>query len=245
MRAPRFLGLGLAGAILLGLVPPASSAESAFTGVAHSIDGDSLYVGGREVRLFGIDAPEYHQTCTREGRPWACGAEAAKQLSALVTNKQVRCEQVDTDEHGRIVARCTAGPVDLNRTMVATGYATAYRYYSLDYASAEESARVHRRGIWAGTFEMPRQYRQEEAHSPQGEATRRASERSNVRHGVARQRASNSAPPNGCMIKGNRGRHGWIYHLPGMPYYAQTHAEQWFCSERDARAAGYRRSRAY
>jgi hypothetical protein len=45
-----------------------------------------------------------------------------------------------------------------------------------------------------------------------------------------------------CVIKGNRGLHGWIYHVPGMPYYAETRAEEVFCSEAAARAAGYRRA---
>ena len=49
----------------------------------------------------------------------------------------------------------------------------------------------------------------------------------------------------GCAIKGNRSRRGeWIYHLPGMPYYEETRAEEMFCSEAEAQAAGYRRSRA-
>jgi hypothetical protein len=47
----------------------------------------------------------------------------------------------------------------------------------------------------------------------------------------------------GCLIKGNRNRKGqWIYHLPGMPYYVPTRAEEWFCSEAEAQAAGYRRA---
>jgi hypothetical protein len=45
------------------------------------------------------------------------------------------------------------------------------------------------------------------------------------------------------VIKGNRGSHGWIYHVPGMPYYEKTQAEEIFCTEDQARAAGYRRAR--
>jgi hypothetical protein len=45
------------------------------------------------------------------------------------------------------------------------------------------------------------------------------------------------------MIKGNRGSNGWIYHLPGMPYYGRTRAEEMFCSEAAAQAAGYRRAK--
>jgi hypothetical protein len=53
-----------------------------------------------------------------------------------------------------------------------------------------------------------------------------------------------AAPAAGsCSIKGNRNRKGqWIYHLPGMPYYAQTRAEEMFCTEAQAQAAGYRRA---
>jgi len=53
-----------------------------------------------------------------------------------------------------------------------------------------------------------------------------------------------------CSIKGNisieTGER--IYHVPGQTYYAQTkispdHGERYFCSEADAIAAGWRRSR--
>jgi hypothetical protein len=53
-----------------------------------------------------------------------------------------------------------------------------------------------------------------------------------------------------CRIKGNvsidsRER---IYHVPGQMFYEDTrispeYGERWFCSEADARAAGWRRSR--
>lgn len=46
-----------------------------------------------------------------------------------------------------------------------------------------------------------------------------------------------------CLIKGNHSRRGdWIYHLPGMPYYDDTRAEAYFCTEAQAQAAGYRRA---
>lgn len=56
---------------------------------------------------------------------------------------------------------------------------------------------------------------------------------------------SASPPPGQCRIKGNHSRRGeLIYHLPGMPYYEQTRAEAMFCSEAEAQAAGFRRSKA-
>jgi endonuclease YncB( thermonuclease family) len=220
----------IAAMALLACAPAA--AEPPFFGVGKAKDGDSLIVGPREVRLFGIDAPEWDQTCTRDGKPWSCGEAAADQLSRLVTGKEVRCQPVTIDEHQRAVARCTVGSVDVNRQMVATGYATAYRHYSMDYVSAEESAKASNRGLWAGTFQRPSDYR----HA--GEAqTERPARRSR------RSIATPVAAPSGCTIKGNQGSNGWIYHVPGMPSYERTKAEQMFCSEAEARAAGYRRAK--
>lgn len=53
------------------------------------------------------------------------------------------------------------------------------------------------------------------------------------------------APP-GCLIKGNINREGErIYHVPGKSrWYTRTcinrPGERWFCSENEARAAGWR-----
>jgi endonuclease YncB( thermonuclease family) len=208
------------------------------SGVAKAKDGDSLMVGQTEVRLFGVDAPEFDQTCTRSGQAWACGAEAADRLSRLVTGKDVRCSPVSIDQYGRTLGRCTVGTTDVNRIVVATGYAVAYRRYSTDYVSAEETAKLNRRGIWAGTFEMPNAYRHEAAAAtPATSVPGRRARMPSV------GRSLPAAPTGGCVIKGNQGRNGWIYHVPGMPYYSKTRAEQMFCSEADARTAGYRRAK--
>lgn len=206
-------------------------------GFGKAIDGDTLMVGDQEVRLFGIDAPEYHQTCKRNGGSWACGADAADLLARLATGKQVFCQSMGNDRYGRVLGRCVAGTTDLNRTMVANGYAVAYRRYSADYLSIEESARVAKRGIWAGTFETPERYR----HPTEGAPESRIAERRQYTQRPS-QSWSGRAQRN-CNIKGNRNRKGqWIYHLPGMPYYDQTRPEEIFCTEAEAQAAGYRRA---
>ena len=150
--------LGLTALLILSACTPAS-AEPTVYGLGRAKDGDSLMVGQTEVRLFGIDAPEFDQTCKRSGEDWACGSAAADQLRKLVTGKDVMCSSMGTDQHGRTLGRCMVGTTDINRTMVALGYAVAYRHYSSDYVSAEESAKAGRRGLWSGTFEMPSDYR--------------------------------------------------------------------------------------
>lgn len=228
--------------LILLLVAGTPAAAEPISGVGRSIDGDSLMVGSTEVRLYGIDAPELTQTCHRDGRTWGCGSEAADRLSRLVNGKQIQCSPMGVDTYGRRLARCWAGETQVNRTMVSTGYALAYRRYSMDYVSAEESAKLNKRGIWTGTFELPSRVRNDTddyvvERADEGRTTRGLPVISSVR--------SKPQPSGNCRIKGNHSRRGErIYHLPGMPYYEQTVAEEVFCTEAQARAAGYRRSRA-
>lgn len=232
------------GGLRLAIVMAAAvGVGGSLSGPGRSIDGDSLMVGQSEVRLFGIDAPELAQTCQRPGQSWNCGSDAAYQLSKLVNGRQVNCVSLGADTHGRTLARCKVGNIDLNRVMVAAGYALAYRRYSTDYVSAEESAKLAKRGIWSGTFQLPSQVRHAgddyviERPQVDREAHRELPIVSSAR--------SKPKPTGNCRIKGNQSRRGdRIYHLPGMPYYAETVAEEIFCTEAQARAAGYRRSRA-
>jgi hypothetical protein len=66
----------------------------------------------------------------------------------------------------------------------------------------------------------------------------------------ARRPQQDTPPPSaGCLIKGNVSTRGErIYHPPGCRYYDATkvdpaRGERWFCSEAEARAAGWRRTK--
>ena len=106
---------------LMFLLALASTPTQPIYGVALAGDGDSLSIGSTRIRLFGIDASELDQVCSRGGRSWNCGQEAADRLSRLVTGRQVRSIPVSTDQYDRILARCSVIGTDVNRTMVATG----------------------------------------------------------------------------------------------------------------------------
>lgn len=126
-------------------------------GAARPIDGDSLFVGANEVRLKGIDAPEGRQTCSREGRTWDCGNAARDELSRLIGRDIVVCSASERDQHGRVLGFCSAGGRDLNAGMVSSGLALAYGGYTRE----ESEARAQKRGLWAGEFERPRDWRHE------------------------------------------------------------------------------------
>jgi endonuclease YncB( thermonuclease family) len=128
------------------------------------VDGDSFHLGGAEVRLKDIDAPEGRQTCTRNNEPWRCGDAARAELARLIGGAEIVCKEVDRDRYGRYLAYCTANGRDLNRAMVENGFAVAYGGYERE----EAQARARRAGLWAGQFERPRAWRRE--HEPHNDA---------------------------------------------------------------------------
>ncbi len=146
----------------------------------------------------------------------------------MIGTNWVACRERDRDRYGRIVAVChiagLRGP-DVNAMMVAEGWALAYRRFSSDYIKFENGARKSRKGIWRGTFVPPWDWRK------------------------GTRLPVNDIQPRACNIKGNIGRGGArIYHVPGGQYFARTRigpkrGERWFCSEAEARSAGWRRSR--
>ncbi len=123
------------------------------------IDGDSLRLDGAEIRLEGIDAPEYHQYChTAEGRKYHCGDAAYQALKALA-GEDTSCRTLEIDRYRRGVAVCYSGGVEINRQMVRSGWAVAYTRYTEDYVEDEREARAAKRGIWQGKFMKPELYR--------------------------------------------------------------------------------------
>lgn len=155
----RYKDISLAVLILAGLVlaTEALLRREIREGSAFAVDGDTLDLAGTHVRLAGIDAPELHQDCLRDGRPWACGAAARRALAAALRQGPVSCASSERDVYGRPVARCRVAGLDLSEHMVREGLAIAYRGRA--FAAVEAEARAARRGIWVGTFEPPAAWR--------------------------------------------------------------------------------------
>ncbi|GLQ77331.1 nuclease [Mesorhizobium huakuii] len=124
-------------------------------GAAIINDGDSITLGTERVRLRGIDAPEYTQTCRKNGADYACGTLARQSLVRLIAGRPVTCSGWQRDRYGRLLGDCRAGGTDLNRTQVEAGWAVAFG----DFESEEATARAAKVGIWAGTFDQPQDWR--------------------------------------------------------------------------------------
>jgi len=135
-------------------------ADAAYMGVTTVIDGDTIDIHGQRFRLFGIDAPESKQLCSdAAGKPYRCGQVAANALSDLIGRQTVTCEKKDIDRYKRIVAVCSVNGQDVGSYLVAKGLAVAYVHYSRAYVPAETAARFGGLGLWAGSFEMPWDWR--------------------------------------------------------------------------------------
>ena len=119
-------------------------------------DGDSLTLGTERIRLRGIDAPEFGQTCRRNGAGYPCGRRARESLSVLVGGGTVSCSGWQRDKYDRLLAACTAGGRELNRSQVEAGWAIAYGGYEAE----EDAARRKGAGLWAGSFDRPRDWRE-------------------------------------------------------------------------------------
>ncbi|OCX60008.1 hypothetical protein BFP70_17850 [Thioclava sp. SK-1] len=205
---------------LMFVLLASSAGAQVVQGRARIVDGDTLELRGQMVRLHGIDAPETTQTCrTAAGAQWDCGHAATAHLRRL-TAGDIRCNGDQHDRYGRLVAKCFRGQTDLGAQMVSDGFAFAYRAYALDYVAQEKQALVAGRGIWAGDVQNPADWRRTGAVPAAAQAS-------------------------GCVIKGNISGKGKIYHMPGTRSYGVTKispdkGERWFCTEAQARAAGWR-----
>ena len=226
--------------LLAAFLPACEPIAAPISGRANIIDGDSLEIGSTSLRLFGVDAFEGRQTCTRNGRAWACGEAATDKLTELIDSRPLECMERDIDTYGRTVARCTVGSTDLAAELALAGLAVAYRQYSRDYVDEERDAESSGRGAWAGEFVAPWDWRRGErdrAYETPDQPPEPFNEPTIV-------------PGADCLVKGNINSEGErIYHVPGWRYYDATvidtdRGERWFCSTTDAVKAGWRASQA-
>jgi endonuclease YncB( thermonuclease family) len=122
--------------------------EKIHADVEKIIDGDSLKVrkGNKtiELRLWGIDAPEFDQ-------PGA--AESEQALLAQIDKAQLTLEVKDIDKYGRLVVIAHKEHTNINEEMVKTGHAWVHIYYCLvppcgQWRIYEKQARQHGIGFW-------------------------------------------------------------------------------------------------
>ncbi len=193
------------------------------SGSAAALTGDSMRVDGTLVRLDGVEAPAPAQPCYREnGRPWNCASSARSGLNKIVRGHTVTCTSSGQDNAGRTLAHCLVdGGKDIATALVRGGYVFATDNSFFGSLSGEESAaREAKRGIWRGDVVRPQEWRDQTWAAAKRDA------------------------PDGCPIKGVIRASEKIYALPWSGVYAKARVRpdrggRWFCSEGEAKAAGF------
>jgi endonuclease YncB( thermonuclease family) len=125
-------------------------------------DGDSFSIGTRKLRLDGVDAPEYRQTCNdADGAAWECGKAARAALKQLLREPGLVCEAGAHDRYARALATCSNTRVpDIAAAQVENGFAISSEFWEIrSYPDEEETAKAAKRGIWAGAFMLPADWR--------------------------------------------------------------------------------------
>ncbi len=131
---------------------------------ARIIDADTLTLCEERIRLVGIDAPETwpeQQLCLNaDGMCYPCGQDATDALKEKIgADNRVSCYlEPELDRYGRALGVCfSSDGTDLNGWLVANGHAVAY--FSNSYMPHEEVASVEQKGVHAGEFIDPSEWR--------------------------------------------------------------------------------------
>lgn len=167
-RSPALPATGVALALAVGLIALAGGAwlvarpsqaparapilthVSAPAAQVAVIDGSTLRLQDRVVRLDGIDAPGRDAICSGpDNNRFACGVAATNALAALVRNGEVACTLRQPQGANRPVADCVVRGTDINQALVRDGWARADPAQPA-LVGVEAEAWAARRGLWAG-----------------------------------------------------------------------------------------------
>ena len=138
------------------------------SGFVKVVDGDTIKINSKKIRLYGIDAPEKKQKCKKTyltisfmsfTKDYMCGEVSTQKLIKKINKQKLNCNILDIDRYKRLIGECFKRNINLNSWMVSNGYAVAYRKYSKKYVSNEISAKNNKLGLWQGKFEMPWDFR--------------------------------------------------------------------------------------
>lgn len=141
-------------------------ASDPVTGPFRVVDGDTLAAGAERLRLVGIDAPELDQTCERDEQVWDCGQEAKAALQRMIARGGAECRGDERDRYGRLLVNCLVEGRTVGGDMVRSGMAVTTGL--ITYRREQVDAETDRRGIWAGPFTMPAQWRRDRKLEQEG-----------------------------------------------------------------------------
>jgi len=202
--------------------------------VTEVIDGDTVKIiyDGKEttVRYLLVDTPETNHPRFGEQPLGPQATERNRELIEQAQQVEIEFDVGDRfDDYDRLLAYFYADGESIQEQLLEEGFArVAYIFppntrYVDEFRDAEAEAKDAEIGIWEyENYSTDRGFNADAYGQTEVDGTDTADD---------------------CRIKGNINRSGnKIYHMPGSPSYEGTNPEQWFCTEQQARDAGFRSS---
>lgn len=136
------------------------SAYPKISGSATVIHAHIFYIGGRYVRLFGVDAPDTDQVCSNStGSSYNCGEEAASWVRNWIDQNPIDCYILKVNPNGQDLATCIWGEYDIGAALVGAGWGIADIRETSIYKPYEAKAQSESSGLWQGSFYSPEDWR--------------------------------------------------------------------------------------
>ena len=140
---------------LFGRAPALTGTVAASAAQVAVVDGQTLRIGETVVRLQGVAAPPRGTTCLKaDNSRFDCGAAASEALARLLRDQSVTCKLYGRDPAGFAQGLCDAEGRDVNRGIVAAGWARARAdspgFAAASFGDEESRARAAHRGLWQG-----------------------------------------------------------------------------------------------
>lgn len=206
-----------------GAISPSESGDAAagVHGRARAIRGDLLRVDGQIVKLASIESPAAQHPCMRSnGRKWNCSAAASIALRRMVRGKTVDCTTSGVTDAGHLIGKCTIDGTDIADELVRKGHVFASEGFFATYGASEKEAQANKVGVWQGDTVRPEAWRSQVWEE------------------------AKQARPDGCPIKGFVRSSSRTYAMPWSRDYdrqklRERRGDRWFCSEEEARSAGF------
>jgi len=140
----------------------ARPASAELNGPARVVDAGTVEIGSQIVRFFGLDAPPSQQMCERGNTAWRCGQDAEWALAERLERHWLTCDEQAADASGAARAICYIGGrngININAWLVENGWAVARPEETARYLALEQAAQRAGRGLWAGKFGAPSDWR--------------------------------------------------------------------------------------
>ncbi len=136
------------------------SAYPKISGSASVIHAHIFYIGGRYIRLFGVDAPDTDQVCSNStGSSYNCGEEAASWVRNWIDQYPIDCYILKVNPNGQDLATCIWGEYDIGAALVGAGWGIANTRETSIYKPYEAKAQSESSGLWQGSFYSPEDWR--------------------------------------------------------------------------------------